>query len=83
LPCRNWRAAHDRSDFLERHSEHIVQDECEPLMRSQGFQYDKKGQPDGISDQGFLFGINPVFAAENKVRETLVKGLLSSRPART
>ncbi|HLJ14787.1 MAG TPA: hypothetical protein VKV15_09850 [Bryobacteraceae bacterium] len=48
-------------------------------MRSQGFPYDKKGQPEGVGYQRFLFGIDAVFSAENKVGQMLVKGLLLSR----
>jgi len=38
LACRNGRAVHDRTDLVERHAEHVVQHECEPLRRVEGLE---------------------------------------------
>jgi hypothetical protein len=46
LPCRGRRPADDRSDLAERHGEHVVQHECDPLRRSQRIEDGQQRQAD-------------------------------------
>src|SRR5438034_8203547 len=46
LARRGRRAADDRGDLVERHVEHVVQDEREPLGRAERVEDDQQRQAD-------------------------------------
>jgi hypothetical protein len=48
LTCRRWRAAHDRCDLIERHGEHVVQHEHEPLGGIEGVEDDQECRTDRV-----------------------------------
>jgi len=53
LPGRRRRPVDDRGDLLERHPEHVVEDEGEPLGRRQRLEHDQQGEhaEDRIGDR--------------------------------
>jgi hypothetical protein len=51
LPGRRRTAADDSRDVLERHCEHVVQDECHPLRRSQRLEDDQQGHAQRVGQQ--------------------------------
>jgi hypothetical protein len=57
LPGGRGRAADDPGDVLERHREHVVQDEREPLGRCQRPQHHQHREPDLVREYGLLLGI--------------------------
>jgi len=48
LPCRGRGAPHDGSDLVERHGEHVVQHDREPLDGSQRFEYHEQRETDRV-----------------------------------
>mgnify|MGYP000017537056 CR=1 FL=1 len=46
--------AEDLSDVGERHREHVVQHERQPLRRGEGLQHDEHRQPDGLREDRLL-----------------------------
>ena len=51
LTSRGRRASDDRGDLLERHPEHVVQDEGEALGRCQRLEHDEQREPDRVGQQ--------------------------------
>jgi hypothetical protein len=51
LPRRLCGTADDRRDLLERHREHVVQDEGEPFRRRQPVEHDEQCEPDRIREE--------------------------------
>jgi hypothetical protein len=48
--------ADDRSNLVEGDCEHVVQDEGDPLGRSQHLQHHEEAKSDRVRRQGMLFG---------------------------
>ena len=48
------RAVEHRGDVVERHREHVVKDEREPLGGGERVEHDEQGQTDRISEQRLL-----------------------------
>ena len=46
----------DRRDLLERHPEHVVQDEGEPLRRRQRVEHDEQREADRVGEQRLVLG---------------------------
>jgi hypothetical protein len=59
-----------------------VQDECNPLGRSQRVEHDEEGEADRIAEQRRMLRIDPIFAIEDWLRNVWVKGLLAPRRPR-
>jgi hypothetical protein len=76
------RALDDRCDLLERHREHVVQHEREPLRRAQRLKHDQQREPDRVGQQRFVLGIGPVGRVDDRVRHVHVQRLLAARVAR-
>jgi hypothetical protein len=73
LPCRGWRASHDRRDLLERHREHIVEHKGKPFGRRQRFQNHQQRSADGIGH----FGVALVGIAGSGLRHLRAHRLLA------
>jgi hypothetical protein len=50
LARRNGRPIHDRTDLVERHAEHVVEHEREPLRRLEGLEHDEQRESDRIGE---------------------------------
>ena len=46
-----------RRDLVERHGEHVVQHERQPLGRGERVQHDQQRQPDRVGEQRLLLGV--------------------------
>ena len=62
LPGRGRGAVQDRGDLLERHGEHVVQHERQPLGRGQRVQHHQQRQPDRVGQQRLVLGVAAVGA---------------------
>ena len=76
LPRRRRGAAHDGRDLVEGHTEHVVQDEGEPLGRSQRVEHDEKGQTDRVPHERGLFWVDASFAAHDRLWQVRLQGIL-------
>jgi AcrR family transcriptional regulator len=56
LPGRVGTSTRDGADLVERHREHVVQDERQPLGRGQRLQHDQEREPDRVGDQRLVLG---------------------------
>jgi hypothetical protein len=82
LPGRLWRPSDDRGDFLEGHSEHVVQYEGQPFGRSQRFEYHEQREPDGVGEHRFLLGVGFGVEADDRFGEPAADVVLLARAAR-
>ncbi len=57
LPRGNGGTFHDRSDLVERHREHVVQNKGEALGGSQLVEYDQQRGSDRVGEQRFILGV--------------------------
>ena len=76
LARRGRRAGHDQRDLVERHREHVVQDERQPLGRRQGVEHDEQREPDRIGEYGLVLGIDGLGPADDGVGHVDAVGLL-------
>ncbi len=83
LAGRRRRAPDDGCDLLERHPEHVVQHEGEPLGGGKHLQHHEQGEPDGVGEQRFLFRVDALFGADDRIREVDVQRVLPPRRARS
>ena len=51
------RPSHDGTDLVERHGEHIMQDERKAFRGRQGVEHDKQRHADRVREYRFAFGI--------------------------
>ena len=77
LPRRGRRAAHDEGDLVERHGEHVVQHERQPLGRGERLQHHQQRQPHRVGQHGLLFGVDTVRVADDRVGHVHVERLLA------
>jgi ABC transporter DrrB family efflux protein len=78
LTSRLRGAIDDRRDLVEGHGEDVVQDEREPLRRSQRLEHDEQRQPDGIGQQRLVLGIDPVHPVDEQIGEPPGERLLAA-----
>ncbi len=83
LPRRRRCPTDDRPDLVERHREHVVQDEGDAFGRRQRVQDDEQGEPDRVAQQRLLLGIEAGLGAHDRVRDVGLEGRLAARPARS
>jgi hypothetical protein len=83
LPRRRRSSAHDRCDLVERHGEDIVQHEGDPFGGREGVEDNEQCEPDGIAQQGFLLGIDPLLRTQDGIREVGLEGRFAARLARS
>ena len=83
LPSRVGRALHDRRDLLERHREHVVQDERESLGGSEGLEHDQEREADRVGQQSLVLGVGAVGGIDDRVGHVHVERLLTPRLARS
>ena len=57
LACRLGRPAHDVGDLVERHREHVVQHERNPLSGCKQVEHDEQRGPDGVSRERLMLGV--------------------------
>ncbi len=57
LADRGRVAVQDGRDLLERHPEHVVQDQSDPLCGGERVEHDQQGEPDRLGQQRLLLGI--------------------------
>ena len=69
---------HDRRDLLERHSEHVVQHEREPLGGCQRLEHHQKRQSDRIGEQRLMLGIARSLVDDDRLGEPAVGQLLAA-----
>ena len=60
LPRRGRGAPDDGRDLVERHAEHVVQHEREPLGGRQRLEHDEQREPDRVGQQRLVLGVDPV-----------------------
>ena len=77
LPGRVRRPPHDRGDLVERHGEHVVQHERQPLRGSERVEHDQQGEADRVGEQRFVLRIDPVGATHDRVGNVHVERLLA------
>ena len=83
LPGRGRAALHDRRDVVERHGEHVVQHEREPLGGLQVLQDDEQGQAHRVGLKHLLRRVDMRQGPEHRVRdEGVAHGLLAACGAR-
>jgi hypothetical protein len=58
--------------------EHVVQDEREPLRRSQRLKDHKQRQTDRVGQEGFLLRVDLVLGAHDRIGQAHLQGLLSA-----
>ena len=57
LPGGLDRPVDDRRDLVERHREHVVQHERQPLVGLEGVEHDQHRQPDLVPGNGLVLGL--------------------------
>jgi len=67
LPGGGRGASHDGTDLVEGDGEHVVQDEGEPLCRSQGLENHQQRRADRVGQECFVLGVVPVPEAHDRV----------------
>jgi hypothetical protein len=67
LPRRRRRAADDRRDLLERHREHVVQHEHEPLSGRERIEHDQQRQANRVGQQQLLIRIGLPDTAHDRI----------------
>jgi hypothetical protein len=72
-------APDDRGDLVVGHGEHVVEDEREPLGRSQRVQDHQQSGTDRVGHERFFLGVGPVGTA-HRIRRVVVQRLLPPRP---
>ena len=72
---------HDGSNLVERHGEHVVQHEGEPLGGLQLFEYDEQRETYRFGQQHLALRIASL-ALRGRLRRSLVLGLLAARITR-
>jgi hypothetical protein len=82
LPGRIRRSVHQWGDVVERHREHVVEDEAQPLGRAQLLQDDQQGEPDRVREQRLLLRIQRVPGAHDRLGYVGGEGFLTPRLAR-
>jgi hypothetical protein len=75
-------AIDDWRDLIERHREHVVQDERAPLGRVQRLQDHEQRQADGVGQQRLVLGVGAVGAVDDRLRHAHIEGFLAPRSAR-
>ena len=83
LPGRSRRALDDRRDLVERHAEHVVEHEREPLRRRQRLEHDEQRQPDGVGHHRVALRPGVVRRADDRLRKPGSGELLVARLAPT
>ena len=81
LPRRLGRALHDRGDLLERHGEHVVQDEGQPFGRGQPLEHDQQRQTHRVGEQRLVLGVGAAGRVDDRVGNVHVERLLAPRSA--
>ena len=67
LSRRGRCATDDRGDLVERHVEHVVKHEGEPLCRGQVLEHDEQRKADRVGEQCLLLGIAVGLDAHNRL----------------
>ena len=70
------------SDLAERHGEHVVQHERQPLGGGQLLEHHQHRQPDGVRQQRLVLRVNTFLKRHDRLRDAHVDGLLTPRLAR-
>ena len=83
----SWRAAAGvRStiggDLLERHAEHVVQDEGEALGGGQRLEHDEQGEPDRVGQLGLVGRVGVLAGADDRLGQRRAHEVLAPRAAR-
>ena len=83
LPRRGRGAAHDGSDLVEGHGEHVMQHKGEPLGGSQGLEHHQQRETDRVGQERFVLGVapflsptHPPHAAHGPLRHIRIQRLL-------
>src|SRR5581483_5496299 len=74
-------AVEERPDLVERHREHVVQDECEPLGRSERLEHDVEGEADAVGDQSLVLGARTIVQRHDRLRHPRADEVLAARAA--
>ncbi len=73
--------ADDLGDLVERHAEHVVEDEREALGRRQRLEHDEQREPERVREDRCLLGIDLVVQAHDRLRQPAADVFLSPRTA--
>ena len=68
LARRLGRAVDDRRDLVERHREHVVQHEREPLGRLERLEHDEQREADRVGQHRLVLRVGPSAAVDDRVR---------------
>ncbi len=74
-------APDDGSDLIERHGEHVVKHERDPLGGSQPLEDHEQCQTDRVGQEHLVLGIDPVSAIQDRLRHVHGERLLAPRLA--
>jgi hypothetical protein len=74
-------AVDHRADLVERHREHVVQHERQPLGRRQRVEHHEQGEADRVGEQCLLLRVGVALAADDRVRHVHLEWLLAPRLA--
>ena len=76
------RAVDDLGDLVERHAEHVVQHEGEPLGRRQRLEHDEQREADRVGEQRLLLGVGLVVDAHDRLGQPAADVVLAPRAPR-
>ena len=65
-------AVDHRPDLVERHGEHVVQDEGQPLGGGERLEHDQQREPDRVGEQRLVLRVDGVGAVDQRVGEAHV-----------
>ena len=82
LPRRGRRATDDRRDLVERHREHVVQHEREPLGRRQRLEHDQQREADRVGEHRLAARDRRPPPGRDRFWQPRVQRLLAPRLAR-
>jgi hypothetical protein len=68
-------------DLVERHGEHVVEHEREPLGGSQRLEHDEQRHADRVGKEGLVLGVGAVGAIDDRLRQVHAQRLLAPHPA--
>ena len=71
----------DRGDLVERHGEHVVEHEGEPLRWAERIEDHEQREADRVGEERLVLGICPVGPVDDRVGDTDADRLLAPHVA--
>ncbi len=79
--CRLGGAVDDRRDLVEGHSEHVVQNEREPLGGAQRLEDHEQGETHRVGQERLVLRVRPIGAVDDRLGHVNADRLLAPRLA--